>query len=109
MSDDLKLRAGEPGEVRSKSEMLNNGLVAVALKRPLELPALSASGIGAKPIPTQQLKGKSVRGGVVSLGTQALTFVVQTGSTMVLARLLSREDFGLQNMVVVVTGILALF
>jgi O-antigen/teichoic acid export membrane protein len=36
-------------------------------------------------------------------------FVVQSATTMVLARLLSPQDFGLQGMVVVVTGFLALF
>src|SRR5213595_2757890 len=36
-------------------------------------------------------------------------FVVQTATTMVLARLLSPEDFGLLGMVVVVIGFLGLF
>jgi O-antigen/teichoic acid export membrane protein len=36
-------------------------------------------------------------------------FVVRTATTMVLARLLSPQDFGLQGMVVVVTGFLELF
>ena len=35
--------------------------------------------------------------------------MIQTATTMVLARLLSPEDFGLQGMVVAVTGFLALF
>jgi O-antigen/teichoic acid export membrane protein len=56
-----------------------------------------------------QLKRKSVRGGMITLTTQALTFVVQTGSTVVLARLLSPKDYGLQGMVLAVTGVLGLF
>jgi O-antigen/teichoic acid export membrane protein len=40
---------------------------------------------------------------------QGLRFVIQTASTMVLARLLSPEDFGLQGMVLVITGFLAFF
>lgn len=40
---------------------------------------------------------------------QGLTFALQTGSTIVLARLLSPEDFGLQGMVVAMTGFLSLF
>jgi O-antigen/teichoic acid export membrane protein len=40
---------------------------------------------------------------------QGVRFVVQTGTTMVLARLLSPEDFGLQGMVLVITGFLAFF
>src|SRR6266849_3584699 len=51
----------------------------------------------------------SVQGGVVSVGSQALRFMLRTGSMMVLARLLTPEDFGLQGMVVVMTGFLALF
>jgi O-antigen/teichoic acid export membrane protein len=62
----------------------------------------------AKPA-VADLKRKSVRGGVVSLGTQGLKFGLQTGSVIVLARLLSPEDFGIQGMVVALTGILGLF
>lgn len=55
------------------------------------------------------LKRKSVVGGVAAVSAQGVKFVVQTAATMVLARLLSPEDFGLQGMVVVVTGFLSLF
>ena len=55
------------------------------------------------------LKRKSVVGGIAAVSAQGAKFVVQTATTMVLARLLSPEDFGLQGMVVVVTGFLALF
>ena len=55
------------------------------------------------------LKRKSVVGGVAAVSAQAAKFVVQTAATMVLARLLSPQDFGLQGMVVVMTGFLSLF
>ena len=55
------------------------------------------------------LKRKSVVGGVAAVSAQGTKFVVQTATMMVLARLLSPEDFGLQGMVVVVTGFLGLF
>jgi len=55
------------------------------------------------------LKRKSVVGGVAAVSAQGVKFVVQTATTMALARLLSPEDFGLQGMVVVVTGFLSLF
>ena len=55
------------------------------------------------------LKRKSVVGGFAAASAQGAKFVVQTATTMVLARLLSPQDFGLQGMVVVVTGFLALF
>lgn len=43
------------------------------------------------------------------MSAQGVRFVVQTATTMVLARLLSPQDFGLLGMVVVVTGFLGLF
>lgn len=55
------------------------------------------------------LKRKSVRGGFATLSAQGVKFVLQTATTMVLARLLSPQDFGLQGMAIVVTGFLALF
>lgn len=55
------------------------------------------------------LKRKSVVGGIAAVTGQGAKFVVQTATTMVLARLLSPEDFGLQGMVVVVIGFLGLF
>jgi len=56
-----------------------------------------------------QLKRKSVRGGAVTLISQGLKFVLTTGSTMILARLLTPEDFGLQGMVLALTGAVGLF
>src|SRR2546421_7975452 len=55
------------------------------------------------------LKQKSVRAGAVALIAQGLKFGLQTGSVMILARLLAPEDFGLQGMVVAVSGLLSLF
>ena len=55
------------------------------------------------------LKRKSVVGGVAVLSAQGVRFVLQTATMMVLARVLSPNDFGLQGMVVVVTGFLGLF
>jgi hypothetical protein len=54
------------------------------------------------------LKRKSIVGGPPSQ-PQGAKFVVQTATMMVLARLLSPEDFGLQGMMVVMTGFLGLF
>lgn len=55
------------------------------------------------------LKGRSVRGGAVTLSSQAIKFVLQMGSTVVLARLLLPSDFGLIAMVTAVTGFVAMF
>lgn len=55
------------------------------------------------------LKGRTVRGGAVTLSAQAVKFVLQMGSTMVLARLLTPADFGLVAMVTAVTGLVAMF
>lgn len=55
------------------------------------------------------LKGRSVRGGAITLTAQAIKFALQMGSTMVLARLLTPADFGLIAMVTAVTGFAAMF
>lgn len=55
------------------------------------------------------LKGRSVRGGAVTLSSQAIKFVLQMGSTVVLARLLLPSDFGLIAMVTAITGFVAMF
>lgn len=55
------------------------------------------------------LSRRSVRGGFATVSAQGLKFVIQTATMMVLARLLSPQDFGLQGMVVVVTGFLGIF
>ena len=56
-----------------------------------------------------ELKRKSVRGGVVAVGAQGVKLVLQTGTVMLLARLLSPQDFGLAGMAGTLTGFLALF
>ena len=55
------------------------------------------------------LKGRSVRAGAVTLAAQASKFMLQMGSTVVLARLLVPEDYGLIGMVTVVIGFAGLF
>jgi PST family polysaccharide transporter len=57
----------------------------------------------------EELKRKSVRGGAVAVGAQGLKLVLQTGTVMLLARLLSPQDFGLAGMAGTLTGFLALF
>ena len=56
-----------------------------------------------------QLKRQSVRGGAVTLVNQGLKLVLTTGTTMILARLLTPADFGLQGMVLVMAGVVGLF
>jgi len=55
------------------------------------------------------LKRHSVRGGAVTVLSQVLKFVLNTGSTMVLARLLLPQDFGLVAMVTAIVGLVGLF
>jgi O-antigen/teichoic acid export membrane protein len=55
------------------------------------------------------LKSRSARGGAITIATQGVKFVLQVGSTMVLARLLTPEDFGLIAMVTSVAGFVAMF
>jgi O-antigen/teichoic acid export membrane protein len=55
------------------------------------------------------LKGRSIRGGVVTMTAQGVKFFLQMGSTVVLARLLTPEDYGLIAMVAVVTNFAVMF
>jgi PST family polysaccharide transporter len=55
------------------------------------------------------LKGRSMRGGAMTMLAQGVRFLLQLGSTMVLARLLTPQDFGLIAMVSAVTGFVAMF
>lgn len=55
------------------------------------------------------LKGRSARGGAVTLVSQGGLFILQMGATVVLARLLIPADFGLIAMVAAFTGFAGLF
>lgn len=63
----------------------------------------------APPKPSADLKHRTLRGGAVTVISQGLRFVIYTGSTVIMARLLSPADFGLVAMVTAVTGFLAVF
>ena len=57
----------------------------------------------------EDLKGKTLRGGLAKLCGQAVIFSLRLGFVMIMARLLNPEDFGLVAMVTIVTGIYELF
>jgi PST family polysaccharide transporter len=55
------------------------------------------------------LKRKSVRGGAVTIVSQAVSIAIQITSTVILARLLSPDDYGVLAMVFAVTSFAGLF
>jgi len=55
------------------------------------------------------IKTRSVRGGFIMMGTQGVKFLLQTFSTVILARLLTPDDFGLVGMVSVVINFILIF
>jgi polysaccharide transporter, PST family len=57
----------------------------------------------------RDLKGRAVRGGLVTAGGQGLTVAVQLAAVPALARLLDPRDFGLVAMVTFFTGFAAMF
>ena len=57
----------------------------------------------------ENLKGRTLRGGLAKICGQGANFVLRFAYIMILARLLTPEDFGLVAMVTVVTGIFELF
>ena len=56
----------------------------------------------------QDLKQRTIRGGLARLCAQAANFLLRGGSLMVLARLLNPKDFGLVGMITAFTGVLNL-
>ncbi len=55
------------------------------------------------------LKGRSVRGGLVTITSQGAQFLMQSVATIVLARLLTPADFGIVAMVTAITGLASAF
>ena len=72
-------------------------------------PSESADGFFDTAHLKPDLKGRFVRGTAVTTLGQAARFVIQTGSTVILARLLSPDDYGLVAMVTAVTGFIMVF
>jgi O-antigen/teichoic acid export membrane protein len=57
----------------------------------------------------QDLRARTIRGGLARLCAQGAGFILRVASFIVLARLLSPRDFGLVGMVAAFSGVLALF
>jgi PST family polysaccharide transporter len=55
------------------------------------------------------LKSRSVKGGFSTIGAQVVSFVMNISSTIIMARLLAPQDFGLVAMVTAVTGFVSIF
>ena len=55
------------------------------------------------------IEGRTVRGGAITSVAQAMKSILEVSSTLILARLLTPEDFGLVAMVTAVTGFLGMF
>lgn len=65
-------------------------------------------GLAALP-KAAEFKRKSVRGGAATVLSQGFSMVLQVGTLLVLARVLSPTDYGLQAMVVTLTAFFSLF
>src|SRR5256885_374208 len=55
------------------------------------------------------LGGRTARGGAVTIASQGIKFFTSMAATVVLARLLTPQDYGLIGMVAVVTGFISMF
>jgi O-antigen/teichoic acid export membrane protein len=103
--------------VTDKTHIKRDEIVVDDQSGTVATPIATAAGVqepsprdrGFLKIHADEIKGRSVRGGLVTVTAQGLKFVLNTGSSMILARLLTHADFGLLGMVVVVTGFLGLF
>lgn len=58
---------------------------------------------------SQNLGGRSIRGGMVTAIAQGLKFVITTAATIVLARLLTPQDYGLIGMVAILMSLVGMF
>jgi O-antigen/teichoic acid export membrane protein len=58
---------------------------------------------------SSDFKGLSIRGGAATLLGQGVGMLLQIGTTLILARLLSPTDYGLQSMVFTLTAFFSLF
>jgi PST family polysaccharide transporter len=57
----------------------------------------------------QDLKGRTIRAGIINVGARGLGFVIRILSIMILGRLLDPTDYGLVTMVTAFTGVLNMF
>ncbi len=78
------------------------------------LPSPAADAAAPRPqsrfdVPAGELKRRTLHGALARVGAQGTNIFVRIGSLMLLARLLDPSDFGLVNMVTVVTGLFSLF
>ncbi|MDY0143631.1 MAG: lipopolysaccharide biosynthesis protein [Bacteroidales bacterium] len=55
------------------------------------------------------IKKRSLRSGAVTISAQGIMFVLQLGSTMILARILSPQDYGINAMAVTISGFASMF
>jgi PST family polysaccharide transporter len=55
------------------------------------------------------LKGRTVRAGIINVGARGFGFTIRIVSVMIMGRLLTPEDYGLVTMVTAFTGVLNMF
>jgi O-antigen/teichoic acid export membrane protein len=71
---------------------------------PMTIGPDTANAFGTEHLQTD-LRGRSIRGGILTLTSQGAQFLMQSVATIVLARLLVPADFGLVAMVTAITGL----
>src|SRR5687767_5286940 len=60
-------------------------------------------------VPRASTDPQVVRGGAIAIAARAISAAIQIGSVLILARLLTPEDYGLVAMVTAVTGFASVF
>jgi PST family polysaccharide transporter len=63
----------------------------------------------ANDTPLNELGQRSVRGGLITVASQAVTVFLQLASTVVLARMLTPDDYGVMGMVLSFVGLASIF
>lgn len=99
----------EPKDAAGTSKRLKpSAAAAVAAGAPVGA-ALGQSPAVVETVDMADLKRKSVRGTAVTMATQGVSIVIQLTSTVVLARPLSPEDYGVMAMVMAIVSFAGLF
>lgn len=100
---------GDSTRVRGDNLNASRGLGAARTESNPLSPAISPNLSLFSSSVAGDIKSLSVRGGLAAFAGQGVKFILNLGSTMALARLLSPQDFGVTAMVTAVTGFIMVF
>jgi PST family polysaccharide transporter len=97
------------GALSSASQLSSSGVVVQEEQGSQNFSGQSKQDYSTGEHTPRDLKGKTARGALASICGQGTNILIRIGAMLILARMLSPEDFGLVAMATACTGFLALF